>query len=91
MINENPLGLISLLYSNFKSMLIIQSIEPGANISQRSGLTPWQIKLAKEKGNNYSIIELVSIIKIIRETEKGIKTGLMESDKAIDYILVSIL
>lgn len=60
-------------------------------ITERTGLTAWQVKLAKEKGNHYSIGELVNAMKIIRSSEKGIKTGMIEQEVAIDYILVNIL
>lgn len=90
-IGENPLAIISLLYTNFKSILLVQSAGEGVDIAKRTGLTPWQIKLAKEKGIHYSISDLVRAIKIIRKTEKEIKTGNIEQDMAIDFILVSIL
>lgn len=90
-INENPLGVISLLYTNFRSLLLVQSAGAGEGITNRTGLTPWQVKLAKEKGNHYSIGELVKGIRTIRETEKGIKTGAIEQNMAIEFILASVL
>ena len=90
-INESPLAIISLLYNNFRAMLLVQSAQGQPEISKVTGLTPWQVKLAKEKGNNYSIAELVNAIKIIRNTEKGIKTGGIEQDMAVDYILINLL
>lgn len=90
-INESPLAVISLLYNNFRAMLLVQSAQGQPEISKVTGLTPWQVKLAKEKGNNYSIQELVNAIKVIRNTEKGIKTGAIEQDMAVDYILISLL
>ena len=90
-VNESPLGIISLLYTNFRSMLLVQSAGAGADITKRTGLTPWQVKLAKEKGVHYNIGELVRAIRIIRETEKGIKTGAIEPDMSIEFILASVL
>ena len=90
-VNENPLGIISLLYTNFRSMLLVQSAGKGADITKRTGLTPWQVKLAKEKGVHYNIGELVRAIRIIRETEKGIKTGAIEQTMSLDYILANVL
>lgn len=89
--NENPLAMISLIYSNLKSILLVTSAGNGQGITEKTGLTAWQVKLAKEKGNHYSIGELVSAITILRTTEKGIKTGMIEQEMAIDYILVNIL
>ena len=90
-INENPLGAISLLYTNFRSMLLVQSAGAGADITKRTGLTGWQVKLAKEKGVNYNIGELVAYLRLIRETEKGIKTGAIEQSMSLDYILANVL
>lgn len=90
-INESPLAIISLLYNNFRAMLLVQSAQGQPEISKVTGLTPWQVKLAKEKGNNYSIEELVNAIKVIRNAERGIKTGSIEQDMAVDYILIRLL
>ncbi len=90
-INENPLAAISLLYTNFRSMLLVQSAGAGADITKRTGLTKWQVKLAKEKGVNYNIGELVAYLRLIRETEKGIKTGAIEQAMSLDYILANVL
>lgn len=90
-INESPLAIISLLYNNFRAMLLVQSAQGQPEISKVTGLTPFQVKLAKEKGNNYSIAELVNAIKVIRNTERGIKTGNIEQDMAVDYILINLL
>lgn len=87
---ESPLGAISLLYTNFRSMLLVQSAG-GGDITNRTGLTAWQVKLAREKGNNYGIGELVRALRLIRETEKGIKTGAIDSAMSLDYILVNVL
>lgn len=90
-INESPLAILSLLYNNFRAMLLVEGAGNCENISNRTGLTPFQIKLAKEKGNNYALPELVSIIRIIRETERGIKIGKINSEMAVDYVLINIL
>ncbi len=52
-INENSLGIISLLYANMKNMLLVQSAKGSSDVASTTGLTAWQIKLAREKGNCY--------------------------------------
>ena len=47
--------------------------------------------MAKEKQGHYSISELIDALKIIRFAEKGIKTGLIEDDVAVEYVMVNIL
>jgi len=88
---ENKLAIIGLLYSNFRNLLLVKGCGNIPNITEVTGLTNWQIKMAKEKGNFYSISELVDILRIIREVEKNIKIGLIETNIAVDYILVNIL
>lgn len=88
---ESPLGALSLLYTNFRNMLIVQSAGNAKDMGKRTGLTGWQIKLAKEKGKRYSTGELVRIIRELREIEKGIKTGVIDSKIALDYLLVEVL
>lgn len=88
---ESPLAVISLLYTNFRSLLLVVGSGDGADLVKRTGLTPWQIKLAKGYGKHYSLQELVRILRVIRETEKNIKIGQIESDMAVDYILVNTL
>lgn len=90
-VSESPLGIISLLYTNFRSMLLVQSAGEGAEITKRTGLTPWQVKLAKEKGVHYNIGELVKYLRLIRETEKGIKTGAIEQSMSLHYIIANVL
>jgi DNA polymerase III delta subunit len=91
-VEPSPLGVISLLYSNVRAMLLVNSFRPGEHdLSNKTGLTGWQIKLAKEKGNHYSLKQLVSALKTINWTEQGIKTGKIESSMAMYYILCKIL
>ena len=90
-INESPLAIISLLYNNIRMMLLVQSSGDTNDICGRTGLTQWQVNVTKQKGQRYSVSELVRALRTIRETERGIKTGTMESEMAVDYILVNLL
>lgn len=90
-LNESPLGLLSLLYTNFKNMLLVQSTKGEPNVSNKTGLTGWQIKIATEKGSRYSIGELVYNLGVIRDIEKGIKTGGIDQLIATDYLISKIL
>ena len=83
---------LSVLYNGFKQILMVQGL--GRDQSEpvkRTGLTAWQVKMAKEKQGHYSIAELINALKIIRFAEKGIKTGLIEDDVAVEYVMVNIL
>lgn len=87
---DSPLGAITLLYNNFKNILLVQSAG-GGDIAGKTGLTGWQIAQANEKKGRYTVAELVRALKIIRSVETGIKTGKIESQLALDYVLVSII
>ena len=88
---EHKLALLSVLYSNTKQMLQVQSCPKDADVSATTGLTDWQIKCARNKIGFYKIGDLVYIMRIIQDTEKGIKQGRIEEDYAVDYVLANIL
>lgn len=87
---ENPLVMLSVLYTNMKQMLMVQSCNSN-DISKSTGLTAWQIKCAKENIGAYSVSELVHALRIIRHAEKNIKMGVIEPLIAVNWVLVSIL
>ena len=88
---DSALAIISLLGSNVKAILQVQTLGNSNNLSEYTGLTGFQIKLAKEKLNYYSDMELIRILKVLQYCEKAIKNGIMESDMVVDYLLVNIL
>lgn len=88
-IGESTIALLSVLYSNTKQVLQVQSCH-SADVSKSTGLTGWQIKCAKEKCGYYEIGELVLMLKAIRNVEKGIKTGEIEDETAIPYLLTEV-
>lgn len=80
------------MYSGFKQILMVQGL--GRNQTEpvkRTGLTAWQVKMAKDKQGHYSISELVDALNVIRDVEKGIKTGTIDSDVAVEYVIVNIM
>jgi hypothetical protein len=89
-VGESTIVLLSVLYTNVKQVLQVQSCE-SSDISKSTGLTAWQIKCAKEKAGRYEIWELVDALRLIRDVEKGIKTGQIEDNIAIQYVLVNML
>ena len=89
-IGEASLVLLSVLYNNAKQVLQVQSCE-NSDISKSSGLTAWQIKCAKEKVGYYTNRELVNMMKVIQDTEKKIKIGIVPEEIATQYVLVSVL
>lgn len=91
-IGESEILTLSVLYNGFKQILMVQGL--GRNQSEpvkRTGLTAWQVKMAKEKQGHYSISELVNALKVIRDVEKGVKTGTIDADVAVEYVIVNIM
>ena len=91
-IGESEILTLSVLYNGFKQILMVQGLgKDQSEPSKRTGLTPWQVKMAKEKQGHYSIPELVNALKVIRFAEKGIKTGAIDADVAVEYVIVNIM
>ena len=82
--------MLSVLYNNAKAVLQVQSYS-GSNVSKGTGLTGWQIKNAKKHVGKYRDSELVRMMRIIQQTESGIKTGQIEDEIAMPYLLVRVL
>ena len=91
-VGESEILTLSVLYNGFKQILMVQGLgKDQSEPSKRTGLTPWQVKMAKEKQGHYSIAELVNALKVIRFVEKGIKTGAIDADVAVEYVIVNIM
>ena len=92
-VGEANMVMLSVLYNNAKAVLQVQScLGVGINdVTKTTGLTPWQINNARKHLNRYRDGELVNIMRLIRECEKGIKIGRYEEQFVIEYILVNVL
>lgn len=89
-VGEATLVMISVLYNNAKAVLQVQTCK-SSDISKSTGLTGWQIMNAKKHLHRYETGELVYMMKKCIECEQGIKTGKIEEQFAMEYILVSTL
>ncbi len=88
-IGESTLVILTVMYNNTKQVVQVQSCVSN-DIQATTGLTPWQIKCAKEKVGHYSTGELIYLLRLIRDVEKGIKTGMIDESVAVDFILTSV-
>ena len=89
-VGEATMVMLSVLYSNTKAVLQVQSYH-GNELSKATGLTGWQIKNAKPHVNRYSEEELIYILRLVQKVESGIKTGRMEDEFAMQYLLTHIM
>jgi DNA polymerase III delta subunit len=89
-VGEATMVMLSVLYTNAKAVLQVQTYE-GNNLSKAIGLTGFQIKNAKAHVNKYSEEELIYIVQLVQKIESGIKTGRMEDEFAMQYLLTHIM
>lgn len=87
---EATLVILSVLYKGAKAVLQIQTYE-GDNLSKATGLSGWEIKNAKPHVNKYEDEELIYILQLIQKIERGIKTGRIEDEFAMQYLLTHIM
>ncbi len=78
------------MYNNFRTILLIQSCKSN-DIEKTTGLTNGQVYYNKDKVGYYTIGELVNALKTIQKTEEGIKTGKIDEQISVDYVLCNIL
>lgn len=89
-VGEATMVMLSVLYNNAKALLQVQTYK-GDKITQGTGLTGWQIKNVKHHVNKYTQDELIYIVRLIQKLESGIKTGRMEDEFAMQYLLTHIM
>ena len=88
-IDGAALKLLQILYTNAKKVLQVQSCE-SKDVETSTGLTNWEISKVRPFCKVYSNRELVNTLRLIKETETGIKTGQIEENQAIPYVLVTM-
>ena len=89
---EPEVMILSILYNGFRQILMVQGLgRDQRDAVKRTGLTSWQVKMAQEKQGHYSISELIKALKIIRFAEMGIKTGQIDADVSLEYVIVNIM
>lgn len=86
---EATMVLLSNLYNSTKQLLQVQSFKGDGKITEATGLTPFQVKLASERKGRNSTGDLIYLMRLVRDTEKGIKTGAVEEMMAMPYILAN--
>lgn len=89
-IGEPALRIITVLYTNFRRVLQYQ-VSEGKDICAETGLTPFDVKLAKQVAWAWDSSDLVFFLKTLQHIEQGIKTGEVEEGIALDLLMVSIL
>lgn len=89
-VGEATLVMISVLYNNAKALLQVQTCT-SSDVGKSTGLSGWQIMNAKKHLGKYRPGELLKIMRLCTECEQGIKTGKIEEQFAVEYILTNVL
>jgi len=84
-VGEATLVLISVLYDNVKTLLQVKSGE------KNLGINGWQAKNVSAYKDRYTNGELVNCMRLLRKCEKGIKTGTMPENIAMQYVIVNVM
>lgn len=87
---EPVLRMLSFLYNAFKNVLIVQTATSTYKLRETTGITYYgEIEGNKFKGN-YSDVELENILYILMWLEQGIKSGTIQPEFVVDFLLVNL-
>lgn len=90
-VKDSPIAILSLIYTNIKAMLLVRVCPQGSKVSEVTGLTGWQVKLAYEKGYNYEPEELLNIMDTIKYVDESIKIGKIDAQYALPYLVAKTM
>lgn len=88
--SEPVVKILNLLYNGFKGVLIAQTIHSAKNIQQNTGLNYYAYMKAKEISGYYGNDEIEYILYILMKLEQGIKTGLINEELVLDYLISNL-
>lgn len=89
---EPPIMIASILYNGFRNMLAVQGLGKNKqNAVERTGLPYWQIKQTLNNIGGYSIKDVERNMLFCQSVEIGIKTGKLDFDNVLDYLVINCL
>lgn len=83
--------IVSLLIASFRNLVLLKNDGGGQGVCNRTGLTGWQVKCAIEVDEYFTLDECEYILLFLQDTEVKIKTGVLDLNIVLDYILAEIL
>lgn len=92
-LKESPIKMVSIIYTKIKQVLQVQMYADLDNVSiaGKTGLSFYQINMTKELIGKHSLDELASMLKLVQETEVKMKTGQVDIDLGMEFLLLKIL
>jgi len=86
--NIESMAVLTILYKSFKNIINIQmSSNP---TPESTGMNPKQFHAIKYQVGKFSNSQLVYIFDVLTTIDYQLKTGVIPSDKVIDYILINV-
>jgi len=91
---DSPLYLLSMINFQFRNLLAVRDLidkkAPYSEIPKRSGLHPFVVKKTYWQVQKFSLLQLKKIYQKIFQIDLAIKTGKIDSEMALDFLIASI-
>lgn len=88
--NQNPLGILSLLYQNISKAILVVGHKGQQGITEKTGLPYWQVKKILNN-TRVSPSGLLASIRFIQQYDTGIKTGRYSPEVGLQCCILNIL
>jgi DNA polymerase III delta subunit len=90
--NEPAMMIASILYNGFRNLLAYQGLgKDKQGAMERTGLTKGELYGCTKNVGGYSLSEVKRNMLFCQQVESGIKTGLIDEDIALDYLVLHCL
>lgn len=88
--NQNPLGILSLLYQNISKAILVVGHKGQQGITEKTGLPYWQVKKILNN-TRISPSGLLASLRFIQQYDTGIKTGKYTPEIGLQCCILNIL
>ena len=88
--NQNPLGILSLLYQNISKAILVIGHKGQQGITEKTGLPYWQVKKILNN-TRVSPRGLLASLRFIQQYDTGIKTGKYSPEIGLQCCILNIL
>lgn len=88
--NQNPLGILSLLYQNISKAILVIGHKGQQGITEKTGLPYWQVKKILNT-TRMSPGGLLAAIRFIQQYDNGIKSGKYAPEVGVQCCILNIL
>jgi len=93
--NEDPIGLLALLASQFRLIFQVKLLQENGFTSQsmrgKIQAHPYAIRLAVERSKKFSTEQLAKVLDQLTETDAAIKRGLIDKSRAFELLLYELV